>query len=145
MAKGTTKPTAAGVRAETLPVLPGEEPWTDAEVEEVRQQLLTSIESLTAEIATAEADLADLMRDFGQGAGDDEADSGAKQYERDHEIALTNSARTMLAEAREALERLDNGTFGVCDSCGGPIGKARLQFAPRVVLCVACKTKQERR
>ena len=144
-AKKTMAKQDATSAAGALPVLPGEEPWTEAEVAEVRLELTEAIEKLTGEIAHAEQDLADLMRDFGEGAGDDEADSGAKQYERDHEIALTNSARTLLAQDVEALARLDDGTYGICDNCGGPIGKARLQVAPRAVLCVACKTKQERR
>jgi DnaK suppressor protein len=51
----------------------------------------------------------------------------------------------MLDQNLHAIERLDNGTYGICESCGNPIGKLRLQAAPRATLCVTCKTKQERR
>ena len=44
-----------------------------------------------------------------------------------------------------ALERLDAGTYGLCEICGKPIGKARMQAFPRATLCVECKQKQERR
>jgi RNA polymerase-binding transcription factor DksA len=51
----------------------------------------------------------------------------------------------MLLQNLHALERLDDGTYGICESCGNPIGKLRLQAAPRATLCVPCKMKQERR
>jgi RNA polymerase-binding transcription factor len=78
-------------------------------------------------------------------AGDDPADAGAKTYEREHELALTENARELLAASERALARMDEGTFGVCESCGQPIGKARLQAFPRATLCVTCKQREERR
>jgi len=44
-----------------------------------------------------------------------------------------------------ALQRLDTGTYGTCENCGNPIGKARLQAFPRATLCVSCKQREERR
>jgi RNA polymerase-binding transcription factor DksA len=43
------------------------------------------------------------------------------------------------------LARLDDGSYGQCESCGNPIGKERLQAFPRATLCMACKQRQERR
>ena len=60
-------------------------------------------------------------------------------------ISLANNAREMLEQTEHALARLDDGTYGTCESCGNPIGKMRLQAAPRATLCMPCKTKQERR
>ena len=48
-------------------------------------------------------------------------------------------------QTERALARIDEGTYGTCESCGEPIGKARLQAFPRAVLCVACKQREERR
>lgn len=90
-------------------------------------------------------DLQDLMRDYGGGSGDDSADTGSKVLEREQELTLTNNSRTLLAQTERALERLDDQTYGSCESCGLPIGKLRLQAFPRATLCVACKQKQERR
>ena len=70
---------------------------------------------------------------------------GAKTFEREHELALTDNARDLLAQAERALARIDEGSYGSCESCGEPIGKARLQAFPRAVLCVACKQREERR
>jgi endonuclease-3 len=48
-------------------------------------------------------------------------------------------------QTEHALERLEDGSYGICESCGNPIGKLRLQAAPRATLCMPCKKKQERR
>ncbi|MGO4343091.1 TraR/DksA C4-type zinc finger protein [Phycicoccus sp. Soil748] len=129
----------------SLVVRDDESPWTAKELREVRSEIQADIAHLRQEITVAEADLVGLMRDAGDGAGDDQADAGAKTYEREQEISLANNARDMLDQNLHALERLDNGTYGICESCGNPIGKLRLQAAPRATLCVTCKTKQERR
>jgi RNA polymerase-binding protein DksA len=122
-----------------------EAPWTAKELRDVRAGIESDIAHLRAEIRTAEADLVGLMKDAGDGAGDDQADAGAKTFEREQEISLANNARDMLEQNLHALERLEVGTYGICESCGSPIGKLRLQAAPRATLCVPCKTKQERR
>ena len=93
----------------------------------------------------AEHDLQGLMRDAGEGAGDDQADAGASIFGREYEMSLVANSRDKLDQVEHALERLANGTYGVCESCGNPIGKLRLQAAPRATLCMACKTRQEHR
>ncbi|MEW2520504.1 TraR/DksA family transcriptional regulator [Actinacidiphila alni] len=135
--------TAAGPAE--LAVLPGEDPWTPEEVEEARGELLGEVQRLTDGISDSEAAVAGLLRDSGDGAGDDEADTGTKNITREYEMALAANTREMLAQTRHALERLDEGTYGLCESCGNPIGKARMQAFPRATLCLDCKQKQERR
>jgi RNA polymerase-binding protein DksA len=129
----------------TLVVREDETPWTDAELAELRAEIESDIAQLRGELEQARHELVDLMRDSGDGAGDDQADAGAKTYEREQEIALADNAREMLRQNEHALERLDDGSYGVCEMCGQPIGKLRLQAAPRATLCMPCKQKQERR
>ncbi|WP_306183508.1 TraR/DksA family transcriptional regulator [Streptomyces sp. MK5] len=136
---------AAAVEPGDLAVRPGEDPWTPEEVAEARAELQSEMERLRTEISSSEASLAGLMRDSGDGAGDDQADTGAKNITREHEMALAANAREMLVQTERALDRLDAGTYGLCESCGNPIGKARMQAFPRATLCVECKQKQERR
>ncbi len=93
----------------------------------------------------AEAELAGLMRDAGDGAGDDQADAGTKTFEREQEISLANNARVMFEQSRHALGRIADRSYGICESCGSPIGKNRLLAFPRATLCMPCKSKQERR
>lgn len=145
--KPVRKPTPkkAPAAAQALRVREDETPWTAQELAEVRASIEADVAHLREEISVAEADLVGLMRDGGDGAGDDQADAGAMTFEREHEISVANNAREMLIQNLHALERLDDGTYGICESCGNPIGKLRLQAAPRATLCMPCKTKQERR
>ncbi|GAA5161759.1 TraR/DksA family transcriptional regulator [Ornithinimicrobium tianjinense] len=129
----------------SISVREGEEPWTADELAEVLDELRTEEARLAAEVDEAEQDLVELMRSFGDGAGDDQADAGAATWEREHELSLTNNAKGLLDQTRHALERIDQGTYGDCESCGTPIGKMRLQAFPRATLCMTCKQKQERR
>jgi DnaK suppressor protein len=131
--------------AAALPVRPGEENWTEAELDEVRTELENEIKELRADIAKAESAIAERMGDAVADAGDDPADAGAKTFQREQELALTQNARELLAQNERALARIEAGTYGVCESCGQPIGKARLQAFPRATLCVACKQREERR
>ncbi|MEU5085856.1 TraR/DksA C4-type zinc finger protein [Streptomyces sp. NPDC021356] len=136
---------AAAVEPGDLAVRPGEEPWTEEEAAEARAELESEMERLSTEISSSEAALAGLMRDSGDGAGDDQADTGTKNITREHELALAANARETLTQTERALDRLDAGTYGLCENCGNPIGKARMQAFPRATLCVECKQKQERR
>jgi RNA polymerase-binding protein DksA len=144
-AGGVPKARPAGVEPGVLPVRSGEDPWSEEEVAELRAGLLEDVQRLRSEILAAEEAISGLLRDSGGGAGDDEADTGTKNISREHEMALANNAREMLRQTEHALERVDSGTYGYCESCGNPIGKARLQAFPRATLCVECKQRQERR
>ncbi len=147
----TRRAAAHGVRkvsattAKRLPVREGEGHWTAGELVDVRDRLELEMTDLRSEIATAESQIAERMSDAAEGAGDDQADAGAKTFEREQEMALTYNARDLLAQNERAVDRIDQGTYGVCESCGQPIGKARLQAFPRATLCVTCKQREERR
>ncbi|MEE1928770.1 TraR/DksA C4-type zinc finger protein [Streptomyces sp. TRM 70351] len=136
-ARGNAAPGELAVRA-------GEDPWTQEEVAEARTELTAEADRLRKEIDAAERALAGLMRDSGDGAGDDEADTGTKNVTREHEMAIAENAREMMYQTERALERIEAGTYGLCENCGNPIGKARMQAFPRATLCVECKQKQER-
>jgi DnaK suppressor protein len=136
---------AARSGAAALPVRTGEKPWTEAELAKVRKELEAEVARLRADISAAESQIAERLGDAVGDAGDDRADAGAKTFQREHELALTETARGLLAQNELALARIDAGTYGVCESCGQPIGKARLQAFPRATLCVSCKQREERR
>ena len=68
---------AARSGAAALPVRPGENPWTEAELDKVRKELLAEAEGLRADIAEAEAEVAERRGDSVMSAGDDQADAGS--------------------------------------------------------------------
>ncbi len=143
---GITKVISPGpqIGPKVLVVREDESPWTKAELKQIRVALHQDESRLLEEIDTAEIGLADLIRDSGDGAGDDQADAGSKTFEREHEMSLANNAREMLLQVRHALGRIDDGSYGVCEGCGNAVGKLRLQAFPRATLCMACKVAEER-
>ncbi len=144
-ATATTAKGSAARPARKLAVKANEKPWTKAELDEVRGELNTDRERLRLELNLAEHEVHDLMRDAGDGAGNDPADVGSATFERDHEMSLANNAREMLAQTERALGRIEDGSYGVCESCGQPIGKLRVMAFPRATLCLPCKQREERR
>ena len=122
-----------------------EAPWTAAEIKAIKAEISKDLERLRRELAIVEREMDELIQESGEGAGDDQADAGTKTFEREHEMSLVINARDMVLQTERALERIDNKTYGNCEECGAPIGKARLQVFPRATLCMLCKQKEERR
>jgi RNA polymerase-binding transcription factor DksA len=135
------------IKAAPTPVTAGdgEAPWTAAELKAIRTEIAADLARLKKELAEVEAEMDELIAESGEGAGDDQADSGTKTFEREHEMSLVINARDMVLQTERALERIENKTYGNCEECGSPIGKARLQVFPRATLCMICKQKEERR
>jgi len=142
--KTPARKTTARGRGPALPVREGEAPWTAAEVTALRTEIEGEVTRLRQEVEEAEVAIAELLRDSGDGGGDDQVDTGSKAFEREHEMALANTNRDALAQNEHALKRLEDGTYGTCDRCGNAIGKRRLQAFPRAILCLSCKQLEER-
>jgi DnaK suppressor protein len=71
---------------------------------------------------------------FGKRVGDGTTEA----VRRLTEVGVGGALETKQLRVVRALEKLDEGTYGVCDACGEPIAPARLRFAPESVLCIAC-------
>ena len=144
---GKKSPPLKPIKSAPLPVVVAENetPWSAAELKAVRAALAKELVRLNTELASVELEMDALIRESGEGAGDDQADAGTKTFEREHEMSLVINARDMVLQTERALERIDNRTYGRCEECGNPIGKARLQVFPRATLCMTCKQKEERR
>ncbi len=141
----TTKKATPSDQSIDLPVREGEDSWTAEEVAEQRETLMEELERLEKKIAITETELSDILKGGTDGAGRDPADLGSSNFERDQEVALAQNAREMADQARLALHLFDSGNYGLCEICGNPIGKGRLQVFPRATLCVTCKQREERR
>lgn len=140
-------PTGAARQASvsSLVVKGDETAWTSAELDEVLTELRAQREHSARIVTAQEAELSGLLRDSGDGAGQDQADLGASSFERDHELTVLINERDKLAQIERALARIDDGSYGACESCGNPVGKMRLMAFPRATLCVTCKQREERR
>lgn len=123
----------------------GEAPWSALELKAIKVEISQELARLRKELAAIEIEMDELIADSGEGAGDDQADSGTKTFEREHEMSLVINARDMVLQTERALERIESKSYGNCEECGSAIGKARLQVFPRATLCMICKQKEERR
>jgi DnaK suppressor protein len=70
------------------------------------------------------------------------ADSGQVTAERGEVEALVGTLRDTLNDINAALAKFDSGTYGICESCGGPISEARLEAMPAARLCITCASKR---
>jgi RNA polymerase-binding protein DksA len=119
--------------------------WTPAELADIRAQLVRELSAMQGEYDRSMQDLNDLQLSNSDGAGDDQADAGSKTFEREQELSIAANRLDLLAQIQRAVERIDAGTYGYCESCGKPIPKARLKAFPMATLDVACKQREERR
>jgi DnaK suppressor protein len=119
---------------------------TAAETEKIRAALAVRQGELRKEYALTVSEIAELQRDrLTDSAGDDQADTGTKTFEREQEISLANGILERITQVERALERLDEGSYGWCERCGDPIPVERLAAFPSATLCVTCKQLEERR
>lgn len=72
--------------------------------------------------------------------GDAFADAGAATAERTETLGIVENLKHQLERVHRALDKIEDGTYGICESCGKPIGEARLEFRPMSVFCVECKS-----
>ena len=98
-------------------------------------------------VAALEREFAGLAEAASAAGTDDEHDpEGATlAFERQHAAALLEAAREQVAALDDALRRLAEGQYGVCDRCGQPIGAERLEARPAAVTCVRCARGRRRR
>ena len=83
-------------------------------------------------------------REMGQDGIQDIGDEAANIYNKQVLLSLNENERIRLQEVDEALDRIANGTYGVCEECGEPIGLKRIEVRPVAKYCVSCKAKQEK-
>ena len=66
------------------------------------------------------------------------AEGGSLAFEMEKEFSLYQNAKSLLLQAEEALQRVDDGVYGICADCGEPIPVARLEAIPHTKFCVTC-------
>lgn len=74
----------------------------------------------------------------------DPNDRATLESDRNFELRIRDRERKLINKIREALERINDGTFGICEKCGEDISEARLKARPVTTLCIDCKTDEER-
>jgi DnaK suppressor protein len=75
----------------------------------------------------------------------DPTDRASFESERNFLLRIKDRDRKLIMKVKEALNRIDNGTFGICESCGRPISEKRLMARPITTQCIGCKTEGEQK
>lgn len=73
----------------------------------------------------------------------DPADRATVESDRSFTLRIRDRERKLIKKIRSALQRIEEGTYGICDECGEDIGVPRLKARPVTKLCINCKSKQE--
>ena len=73
----------------------------------------------------------------------DPTDGASAEFERDFLLKIRGRERKLIRKVQEALARIEDGSYGICEDCGARISEKRLEARPVTTLCIKCKTKQE--
>jgi DnaK suppressor protein len=103
-----------------------------------KENLLKRLDELYAEAERTVAGMTDTEETF-----PDPTDRATLESDRNFMLRIRDRERKLILKIREALQRIEDGSFGVCESCGDEIGKERLDARPVTTLCIECKRKQE--
>jgi DnaK suppressor protein len=109
------------------------------EMQQVRQRLMTMLSEMRKDIETEvqgakERDLAHII---------DTSDMASDAAEGDLSLRIAESETAEASEIERAIEKVDNGTYGICEICNKAIGVDRLQFLPYVTMCIKCQELAE--
>jgi RNA polymerase-binding transcription factor DksA len=121
---------------------------TAKETSDLKARLLDEQAELREQLSTIEEDSfaatqSEMVGDVG--LDDESADAGTATFEREKDLSIEQNVRDLLDKIGRALERIDTGTYGICDRCGKPIEKARIKALPYVDLCIKDAQAQSRR
>jgi RNA polymerase-binding protein DksA len=73
------------------------------------------------------------------------ADVATDSYDREFSLGLASNERKLLYELEDAVKKIEDGTFGICEECKTLITRTRLKAVPYARLCVKCQEKQEKK
>jgi DnaK suppressor protein len=108
-------------------------------LEAFRAMLIQKINELLTEAGKTVSEMTNGKENF-----PDPNDRASLESDRNFELRIRDRERKLILKMQEAIKRIDDGTFGVCEACGGPISEKRLMARPVTTDCIDCKTKQEK-
>ena len=109
------------------------------QLEEFRSLLQSQMDELLSDAGKTVSDMTEEKTNF-----PDPTDRASLESDRNFELRIRDRERKLINKIRQALERIEDGTFGQCESCEEEIGTERLRARPVTTLCIDCKTEQER-
>jgi DnaK suppressor protein len=111
-----------------------------ADLREIREILLAQKEELLQNAANTVNDLLEPAENY-----PDPTDRASAEADRSFKLRLRERELNLLNKINKALDRMNNGGFGICEVCGEEINVSRLKARPVSTLCIDCKNAQEER
>ncbi len=119
-------------------MLPADEYLSKEELQTLKAALEEQLENLISQSREAVSNLTEVRENDA-----DPLDLAVTESNRDFTLRMADRERRLLGKIRYALERIQNGEYGACESCGEPITFGRLMARPVATLCIDCKTEAE--
>ena len=114
-------------------------PMKPEKMEFYKTMLTQKINELLGEAEKTVSEMTSTKENF-----PDPTDRASLESDRNFELRIRDRERKLIMKMQEAIQRIDDGTFGICEVCGGGISEKRLTARPVTTLCIECKTKQEK-
>jgi DnaK suppressor protein len=108
-------------------------------LETFRKLLIQNINELLSEAGKTVSEMTNGKENY-----PDPNDRASLESDRNFELRIRDRERRLIMKMQDAIKRIDDGVFGICESCGGPISEKRLIARPVTTDCIECKTKQEK-
>lgn len=103
-------------------------------------ELQDQLETESQAFSSSESEIATDVR-----SDENPAEAGTATFEREKHLSIANNVQDLLVKSTKAIEKIEAGSYGICESCGGPIDAERLAALPHALLCIQCKKAEERR
>ena len=107
-------------------------------IEYFKNLLTKRLEGLLTEAEKTVVDMSDKEESF-----PDPTDRASLESDRNFLLRIRDRERKLIVKIKEALDRIENGNFGICEVCGEEISEERLRARPVTTLCIDCKTDEE--
>ncbi len=105
-----------------------------------RAELEDQLQTEAQAFSSSESEIASEIR-----SDENPAEAGTATFEREKHLSIANNVQDLLEKSTKALEKIEDGSYGICESCGGPIDPDRLVALPHALMCIECKKAEERR
>jgi DnaK suppressor protein len=113
----------------------------------IKNTLLGQREELEEQLQTEEqAFRSTPAEELGEVRADENpAEAGTATFEREKHFSIANNVQDLIVKSSKALNKIEAGSYGLCESCGKPISADRLEALPHALMCIECKKAEERR
>jgi DnaK suppressor protein len=108
-------------------------------LEKCREELQHQMDELLAGAGKTVSDMTTVLEENFP----DPTDRALLESNRNFTLRIRDRERKLLAKVKDAIKRIDGGTFGICEGCGGEIDEKRLIARPMTTMCIDCKTVAE--